>query len=456
MLEETQETQEIIQRIAALDIGKAELVCCIRVPGAGKRGTRLQEVQTYSTMTRSLLVLADRLRQLGVTRVVMEATSDYWRAPFYLLEAQGLEVWLVNARDVKHLPGWPKTDRLDAVWLAKVAERQMLRPSFVPPPAIRRLRDLTRYRADLVGVRTAEKNRVEKLLEDAQIKLSVVASDIFGVSGRAMLAALIGGERDPKVLAQLARTRMRAKLGSLTEALTGHFTDHHAFLLATMLDRVDAVSADIATLEAKIEAEIAPFAAAADRLDEITGVGRTAAHVIIAEIGTDMGRFPTPRTLPPGPATPPGSSSQPARPRATAPPGTATPTWPGAGRGGRGRRADQHLPRGALPAHRPAARHQAGHRRGGPFHPDHRLAPAVGPHRPLPRPGPRLLRHPQQRRAQQTQPRPPAGGPRLQGHPPARRLTRHHQRRLDPAALRSAGCYRLPAHRRFSDQSRRR
>jgi transposase len=297
VLEETQETQEIIQRIAALDIGKAELVCCIRVPGAGRRGTRLQEVQTYSTMTRSLLVLADRLRQLGVTRVVMEATSDYWRAPFYLLEAQGFEVWLVNARDVKHLPGRPKTDRLDAVWLAKVAERQMLRPSFVPPPAIRRLRDLTRYRADLVGVRTAEKNRVEKLLEDAQIKLSVVASDIFGVSGRAMLAALIAGERDPKVLAQLARTRMRAKLGSLTEALTGHFTDHHAFLLATMLDRVDAVSADIATLEAKIEAEIAPFAAAADRLDEITGVGRTAAHVIIAEIGTDMGRFPTPAHL---------------------------------------------------------------------------------------------------------------------------------------------------------------
>jgi len=220
-----------------------------------------------------------------------------WRAPFYLLEAQGFEVWLVNARDVKHLPGRPKTDRLDAVWLCKVAERQMLRPSFVPPPAIRRLRDLTRYRADLVGVRTAEKNRVEKLLEDAQIKLSVVASDIFGVSGRAMLAALIGGERDPKVLAQLARTRMRAKLGSLTEALTGHFTDHHAFLLATMLDRVDAVSADIATLEAKIQAEIAPFAAAADRLDEITGVGRTAAHVIIAEIGTDMGRFPTPAHL---------------------------------------------------------------------------------------------------------------------------------------------------------------
>jgi transposase len=293
MLEETQETEEIIGRVAALDIGKAELVCCVRVPGEGKRGKRLQEVRSYSTMTRSLLVLADRLGELGVTRVVMEATSDYWKGPFYLLEAHGFEVWLVNARDVKHLPGRPKTDRLDAVWLCKVAERQMLRPSFVPPPEIRRLRDLTRYRADLVGVRTAEKQRVEKLLEDAQIKLSVVASDIFGVSGRAMLAALVAGERDPKALAQLARSRMRAKLGQLEEAFTGHFSDHHAFLLATMLDRIDQASADIAELEAKIEEEIGPFAAAVDRLDEITGVGRTAAQVIIAEIGVDMARFPT-------------------------------------------------------------------------------------------------------------------------------------------------------------------
>jgi transposase len=132
VLEGTQETEEIIQRVAALDIGKAELVCCIRVPGTGRRGKRLQEVGTYKTMTRSLLVLADRLAELGVTRVVMEATSDYWRPVSYLLEAKGLEVWLVNARDVKHLPGRPKTDRLDAVWLCKLAERQMLRPSFVP------------------------------------------------------------------------------------------------------------------------------------------------------------------------------------------------------------------------------------------------------------------------------------------------------------------------------------
>jgi transposase len=297
VLEETNDREEVIARVAALDIGKAELVCCVRVPGQGKRGKRLQEVRTYSTMTRSLLVLADRLAELGVTRVVMEATSDYWKSPFYLLEAHGFEVWLVNAKDVKHLPGRPKTDRLDAVWLAKVAERQMLRPSFVPPPPIRRLRDLTRYRADLVAVRTAEKQRVEKLLEDAQIKLSVVASDIFGVSGRAMLAALIAGERDPKVLAQLARRRLRAKLSLLEEAFHGRFSDHHAFLLQTMLGRIDQASADIAELDGKIEDTVAPFAQTVERLDEICGVGRAAAQVIIAEIGVDMSRFPTPGHL---------------------------------------------------------------------------------------------------------------------------------------------------------------
>ena len=293
MLEETQETEEIIQRVAALDIGKAELTCCVRVPSPDAPGKRLQEVKTYQTMTRWLLAMTDRLRELGVTRVVMEATSDYWKGVYYLLEAHGFEVWLVNARDVKHLPGRPKTDTLDAVWLCKLAERQMLRPSFVPPLEIRQLRDVARYRADLVAVRTAEKQRVEKLLEDAQIKLSVVASDIFGVSGRAMLAALVAGERDPKVLAQLARTRLRAKLGLLVEAFTGFFTDQHAFLLGKMLVRVDQLDADLAELDAKLGELIAGFAGAVDRLDEIPGVGQTAARLLLAELGTDMTRFPT-------------------------------------------------------------------------------------------------------------------------------------------------------------------
>ena len=295
MLEEDQQTEEIIERVAALDIGKAELVCCARVPHEGKPGRRLQDVETYSTMTRSLLGMSDHLRCLGVTRVVMEATSDYWKPVYYLLEAAGFETWLVNARDVKHLPGRPKTDKLDAVWLAKIAERQMIRPSFVPPPEIRRLRDLTRYRVDLIEARTAEKQRVEKLLEDAQLKLSVVASDIFGVSGREMMAALIAGQTNPQQLAQLARGRMRAKLTALEEAFTGFFTDHHGFLLAKMLARVDALSADIAELDTAIEEMIAPFAQAVERLDEIPGLGAIGASATIAEIGLDMTRFPHPR-----------------------------------------------------------------------------------------------------------------------------------------------------------------
>jgi transposase len=293
MFAESVDDEQIIDRVAALDIGKAELVCCVRMPAkaAGKR--RVQEVTTHTTMTRSLSELANWLVDLRIERVVMEATSDYWKPVFYLLEAHGLDPWLVNARDVKHLPGRPKTDVLDAVWLCKVAERQMLRPSFVPPHPIRRLRDLTRYRIDLVNTRGAEKNRVEKLLEDACIKLSVVASDIFGVSGREMMAALIAGERDPAVLANMARTRMRGKIPELREAFTGRFDDHHRFLLARMLGRVDGIDADIAALDAEIEVHLAPFDQAAQRLDEIPGIGPVAAAVIIAEIGVDMTRFPT-------------------------------------------------------------------------------------------------------------------------------------------------------------------
>jgi transposase len=216
---------------------------------------------------------------------------------FYLLEAQGFETWLVNARDVKHLPGRPKTDKLDAVWLCKVAERQMLRPSFVPPADIRRLRDVARYRVDLVAARTAEKQRVEKLLEDAQIKLSVVASDIFGVSGREMMAALIAGRRDPGELAEMAKTRMRRKIPALIEAFHGHFTDHHGFLLGKMLARIDALTTDIGELDAAIEEIIIPFASAIERIDEIPGFGPIAAAGVIAEIGLDMSRFPTPAHL---------------------------------------------------------------------------------------------------------------------------------------------------------------
>jgi transposase len=262
-----------------------------------------------------------------------------WRPFVYLLEARGLVVWLVNARDVKHLPGRPKTDKLDAVWLCKLNERGMLRPSFVPPAPIRRLRDYTRLRADLTQERSRHKQRLEKLLEDALIKLGTVATDIFGVSGRAMLEALIAGQRDPKVLAELARGRLRVKRAALVEALTGQFSDHHAFIARMLLDQIDALSGQIDQLTGKIEQTITAIPAAqppaggsgggaaaaaqagivaaravpgradpvdpetgellaaplpvVDRLDEVAGIGRHAAQVIIAEVGLDMGQFPT-------------------------------------------------------------------------------------------------------------------------------------------------------------------
>jgi transposase len=395
VLEETQDEQEIIQRVAALDIGKAELVCCVRLPDSTGGSRRVQEVTTYSTMTRSLQTMADRLLDLGVTRVVMEATSSYWKPPFYLLEAHGFQTWLVNAKDVKHLPGRPKTDRLDAVWLCKVAERQMLRPSFVPPIPIRRLRDLTRYRIALVSDQGREKNRVEKLLEDAQIKLSVVASDIFGVSGRDMMAALIAGERNPQVLAQMARSRMRTKIPQLEEAFVGYFTEHHRFLLAKMLARIDALDADITDVEAQIEAQIAPFAPAVARLDEIPGVGATAAAVIIAEVGVDMTRFPTPAHLCSWARFAPGVRPQEGhrlhRSRRPVP-------GPCPGRGRRRHEQDQHVPRRTLSTHRPPPRQEESRRRSRSFHPGHRLVPAAGRRSPLSRPRPRLLRLPHQSR----------------------------------------------------------
>ena len=185
MLTGTQENEEIIARVAALDIGKAELTCCVRVPHEDRPGRRLQEVQAYPAITRSLLGLSDRLHGQGVTLVVMEATSDYWKPVFYLLEAAGFETWLVNARDVKHLPGRPKTDKLDAVWLCKVAERQMLRPSFVPPPPIRQLRDLTRYRATWWPPGPRRSSGPRNCWRTPRSSCQVVVTDIFGVSGRA-------------------------------------------------------------------------------------------------------------------------------------------------------------------------------------------------------------------------------------------------------------------------------
>jgi transposase len=259
---EVDEHEEILERVAAVDVAKASGMVCTRVPHATKAGKRVTTVWQVPSTTNAILELAEQLAGEGIQRVVVESTSDYWRPFVYLLEARGLVVWLVNARHVKHLPGRPKTDKLDAVWLAKLNERGMLRSSFVPPAQIRRLRDYTRLRADLTADRTRHKQRLEKLLEDALIKLGTVATDIFGVSGRAMLEALIAGQRDPKLLAELARGRLRVKHAALVEALTGRFDDHHAELARMLLDQIDALSGQIDQLTALIEQTIAAICAA--------------------------------------------------------------------------------------------------------------------------------------------------------------------------------------------------
>jgi transposase len=337
---EVDEHEEILGRVAAIDVAKASGMVCTRVPHATRAGRRVTRVWQVPSTTNQILELAEQLAGEGIERVVVESTSDYWRPFVYVLEARGLVVWLVNARDVKHLPGRPKTDKLDAVWLAKLNERGMLRPSFVPPAQIRRLRDYTRLRADLTADRTRHKQRLEKLLEDALIKLSTVATDILGVSGRAMIEALIAGQRDPKMLAELARGRLRVKHAALVQALTGRFDDHHAELARMLLNQIDALSGQIDQLTSRIEQTIVAIPAAqppasgpgggpgaavqaasqsarsapgavdpetgeilaaslpvVDRLDEVAGIGRHAAQVIIAEVGLDMGQFPTPAHL---------------------------------------------------------------------------------------------------------------------------------------------------------------
>src|SRR6266567_232801 len=222
---EDAEHEQILERVAAVDVGKAAGMVCTRVRHDARPGKRRTRVREVSAATGAVLELADHLVAEGIERVSLESTSDYWRIWFYVFEAAGLNVQLVNAHDVKNAPGRPKTDKLDAVWLAKLAERGMVRPSFIPPRPQRQLRDLTRYRRTLTQERTREKQRAEKLPGDAQIKLSSVISDIFGASGRAMLDALIAGRRNPHALAALAYKNMRAKTSVLQEALTGHFTD---------------------------------------------------------------------------------------------------------------------------------------------------------------------------------------------------------------------------------------
>jgi transposase len=279
----------MVERCAGVDIGKAEMKVCVREPGAGRR--RRSEVRTFSTMSAGILDCRQWLAERGVTLVGMEATGDYWKPVYYLLEDQ-FEVWLLNARHLRHVPG-RKTDVNDATWIAQLVEHGLVRPSFVPPPPIRRLRDLTRYRSSLVGERSREILRLEKVLEDAGIKVTVVTSKTLSKSSRDMLEALIAGQRDPKVLAEFARGPMRAKRPALREALVGQFSEHHALLCRAMLDRIDQLDATMATISARIDAEIAPFRTQLEHLITIPGISDRIAEIIIAEIGVDMTRFPT-------------------------------------------------------------------------------------------------------------------------------------------------------------------
>jgi transposase len=285
--------ERLIERVCGLDVHKETVAACVRVPGS--KGTREQHVQTFGTTAAELLALRDWLEAHGVTHVAMESTGVYWKPIYYVLEER-FTCLLVNAAHVKQVPG-RKTDVKDCVWIAQLLEHGLLRGSFVPPAPIRELRDLTRYRKVLIQDRTREANRLHKFLEDAGIKLASVATDILGVSGRAMLEALVRGTTDPEVLAELARGKLRAKLPALRQALHGRFRPHHAFLVSQLLAHLDYLDETITTLSERIEEIIVPFADELARLDTIHGVGRRTAEVLIAELGVDMNQFPSDRHL---------------------------------------------------------------------------------------------------------------------------------------------------------------
>ena len=281
----------VYERCCALDVHKRQVTACVHVPDRQGRCTELRA--EFQTMTPDLLAMRDWLKGLGVSAIAMEATGVYWKPVYYLLE-DDFELLLVNAQHVKNVPG-RKTDVADAQWLCQLLEHGLLRASFVPPKPIRELRDLTRYRKSLVWERAREANRLQKLLEDANIKLSDVASDVLGASGRAMLAALCGGNNDPAALAELARGKLRAKLPALETALQGRFSSHHALLLSHLLSHIDYLDHSIDSLSAEIEERLDPFAQQRELLCTIPGVAERTAEVILAELGPDMGRFPSHR-----------------------------------------------------------------------------------------------------------------------------------------------------------------
>src|SRR5258708_5330612 len=282
------------ERVAGIDIAKAGVEVTIRVPSETRAGGRQQETRSFATTRRELMALADWLRVWGVTKAGMEATGDYWKPVYFVLESQGFDCELYHAAQVKALPGRPKTDRADSVWLARITERGSLPSSFVPPEPIRRLRTHTRYRRHLTQARTAEKQRVEKLLEDGHLKLSSIISDIHGVSGRDMLDALVTGERDPRVLAQLARRPTRAKTKRRGGGRAASFSPGEPPpVLPWRRPASHHPPPQIGAPPARTEVLMEPYLHQVGQLDEVDGVGQVCAQDIIAEIGTDMTVFPT-------------------------------------------------------------------------------------------------------------------------------------------------------------------
>jgi transposase len=282
--------ETLVERCAGLDVHKDSVTACVRVPN--EHGGRHAETRSFSTTTAGLVLLVEWLTSFGVTRVGMESTGCYWKPVWHLLEDQ-VECWLLNAAHMRNVPG-RKTDVADAAWIARLVEHGLVRPSFVPPQPIRELRDLTRYRKTQIQERGREVQRLDKVLQDAGIKLSSVAADVLGVSGRAMLEALVAGTHDPEVLAALAKGRLRTKLPALREALAGRFrTIHHGLLVAQILAHIDFLDETITVLSAQIQQVITPFAEHVALLDTIPGIDKRAAEVILAEIGPNMGQFPT-------------------------------------------------------------------------------------------------------------------------------------------------------------------
>lgn len=381
--------KRIRDRVGGLDVHRDVVVACARLV---EDGEVLEELERFPTTVSGVVQLGGWLLGHGVTTVVMEATGVYWKPVYYGLEGLFEELWLCNAAHVHNVPG-RKTDLADAAWLADVVAHGMVRPSFVPPPPVRALRELSRYRKTQVDARGQEIQRLEKVLQDASVKLTSVASTVWSVSSRAMIEALIAGERDPAVLADLAKGRMRSKIDDLTEALASNWGQHHSIVAARIIAHIDFFDASIAELSTAIGERLNPFEDLIARMVEVPGVNRVTAEIVIAETGADMSKFPTAEQLCAWAGVAPANHESAGKHR---PAGTR--------KGGRwlrrslvrvgqiGLALQGHLLRGAVPADRSQARTEQGHRRSRSQHPHRAVAPDGRPRPALPGSWRRLLR----------------------------------------------------------------